>query len=509
MTRLNHRALIFLGMALTMVVTSVLAYWTWERLLYREAIHYAKDLSQRLVHVVGEIDQKTDQLFTPTMYKRLNRQTLAHAHLGEIPEIRQCVDAMKEITRNPEGGVGFYTECPNKNAAECYDDFLFNLPNKVFRNDYNPKSRPWYQATQKHNDWAVLEFMISKKRVPGFPTAWSIGFAKHISEHPENFEEGIWLVVASPNYESPQNIFLKMLYANTPPPFQQFNVSLQLIRLQQAQLAGNSQINCNAILDSSGLVYTATTECQIEGQPIHYTFRKTVDHPYFLGFFAPVILLILFGAYRYFLSVAKLQQQNMANDVTKAVGAKLVHDLKKGILPQLNKLYEETEEPALDNHLKYLGLLNKYVNLLVNNFNRQKEKDWVLFTPKIYQNYLELILGQPTPTEMKSHPDWPRFFVPEISFYRILKNIFENFNNYGSGTLELDFKEVDGRILLKAINDIAESQETCPASTNLGLTIIRQLLEDNFGPDCRVEQEKNGGKFYLTLTFPHLQEKPV
>lgn len=199
----------------------------------------------------------------------------------------------------------------------------------------------------------------------------------------------------------------------------------------------------------------------------------------------------------------------MSYALTQAIGARLVHDLKKGIISQLNRLEKEPDAENLENHFKHLELLNKYIHLLSSNLKHEREVDWILFTPATYQNYLKLILGAPTPAEMATPSDWPQFFVPEISFYRILKNIFENFNNYGSGTLELDFKEASGRITLKAINDIAEAEGEKQTSTHLGIEIIQQLLADNFGEDCLVKQEKGNEKYCLTLTFPALQEKPT
>ena len=80
------------------------------------------------------------------------------------------------------------------------------------------------------------------------------------------------------------------------------------------------------------------------------------------------------------------------------------------------------------------------------------------------------------------------FKVPEMSFFRILKNLSENFNAYGKGDLSIEISadRQSGQVTLKTANEANENIKERADSTNLGHIIIRQLLADNFGDESKL-----------------------
>ncbi|MDO8493837.1 MAG: hypothetical protein Q7S68_00670 [Deltaproteobacteria bacterium] len=532
MNRFKQMGILWTGMALALVVTSVAAYLVWTHLINREAIHYGSDLSRRLRNVVIQIDKETKSTFTPELFKELHHKTLGQIPLVKVEPIREYVKKLSNIVRNPEGGVSFYTDCPNPDKAECYDDFLFGVENKIYRKGYNPESRPWYIGAKTHTDWIVLDYVTTKKKISGYPNAWSIAVVKRLVQENDREGEGIWIAVTTSNYSQidptspfPSTYILNMLFAGQKPPFDQFDLYFRALRFPNASLDSTPFSNpCGAITELHGLTYTANTQCQIEEQPIQFFFTKHYDHPWHLWLLLATALLLLYGAYVFFHFVNRLQRQNIEQNITNAIGAKLVHDLKKGILSQLNKLFEDGEQ-NLDHHFKYLNLLNKYIHLLNNNLRREKELSWIPLTPTSFKNYLELVLG-PAPIKeetlngqgpflemtfsreihLKTGGTWPFFKVPEISFYRILKNIFENFNTHGVGELRITFSKDENGIELIAQNRIEKTGKDKTHSTQLGLLIIRQLLEDNFGTQTQIKQEEEGDGYVLKLRFPLIGE---
>lgn len=97
---------------------------------------------------------------------------------------------------------------------------------------------------------------------------------------------------------------------------------------------------------------------------------------------------------------------------------------------------------------------------------------------------------------------FPKVHVPEISFYRILKNIVENYYTYGDGELTLWLTCQDGWVELNATNPVEESIVAKKESTRLGLSILRQVLKDNFGKTASAEQKREAGHFFLKICFP-------
>lgn len=311
-----------------------------------------------------------------------------------------------------------------------------------------------------------------------------------------------------------------------------------------------NEIRCESMTDIHSLFfYSASVKCRISGRDIHYFFDKRYDHPLILlliiGFAAAAVI----GVVRFFTYVGRLQDQNLQKTIELQreqllleVGAKLVHDLKKGVLSQLNTLYQEFGDglememvqpdfsdrlrSKLKHHFQHVDFLNKYISLLTANLKREKEAHWIFLDEAKLKEYLTLVF--PTrdfresrcsssgrtirfvyrPTQSVSELTWDGEFggfrVPEMSFFRILKNVSENFNAYGKGELSIDIAadRERGQVTLTASNQINENVKEKPDSTNLGHIIIRQLLADNFGDESKLTIHQDKHNFRLDMNFP-------
>jgi hypothetical protein len=187
-------------------------------------------------------------------------------------------------------------------------------------------------------------------------------------------------------------------------------------------------------------------------------------------------------------------------------------------------------ENKLAEHFRAIEFLNKYMSLLMVNLKRQKEIHWVSVDQPRLENYFHSTFS-PMVLERKIHEgDFSEvvfvhdselkkallampsrgvsFWVPEMSFFRILKNISENYNVYGQGplTVRMMFPEGKNEVVLVAENLIRSSLENI-SSTGLGLTIVRQLVADNFGEQAHVIVSNDGVTYRLTIIFPLIIER--
>lgn len=514
---MRQRLLVWLGMAGAMGLVGVAAALAWTALLNHEATQYGQLLSERIRQTVLRIDQATQTTFDAHNYHRLHGQPLLRMDLEKDPVLQSYVRSLGDILQNPHGGGALYTECPVAEKMQCYTDFLFGIPNIRHLKDYNPKSRPWYLLAHGHQDWVVFPFFLTKFTVPGFPKLPSIGFVKRVVRGETGPESGIWVVLhtanpsqAIPGYDSTP--LLKML--GNPPltHLELFLGSMWVFPDSLLYQEGDSPFQCTSITEGMGLQYEASVHCTLRGEGIQFSFGKSYDHPGYFWLLVVGALGILYGAYWALRYVTRLQDLTFQGQLSARIETKLVHDLKKGILTQLNKFFDP--QPDLKHHRDSLTLLNKYVTLLGNSIRRKKEENWIPLTLSNCRHYLTWILGEvpiretegtsggafveihyDTDVEIRWGTTWPELSVPEMGFYRILKNIIENYNTHGFGGLHIAMKVEGEGLLLTAKNALAKS----PAKgTQLGLVIIQQLLEDNF-PKAYVRQNKEPEAYELII----------
>ncbi len=314
--------------------------------------------------------------------------------------------------------------------------------------------------------------------------------------------------------------------------------------------------SCQAMTDVHGVTdFSASVRCLLGERTVYYHFRKNYDHAWALIFLIGLALLSLWYLVRWILATERLKQEHFEKSLQLAcektvfdVGAKLVHDLKKGVLSQLNALREqygsdfdlEMTQPdfkirlkeGFDNHFQVLEFLNKYMSLLTANLKHQPESHWVKLNHDRFIDYFKATFtpisldqsGDENTTsgicvvfsatnrhaEIFLGEDDFSLWVPEMSFYRILKNISENYNAYGKGRLILNFKQIPNSsvFVLTAENFISATSEK-NSSTGLGLIIIKQLLKDNFGEEDAVEIFNDGMIYRLTIRFPPLTNREI
>ncbi len=317
--------------------------------------------------------------------------------------------------------------------------------------------------------------------------------------------------------------------------------------------AGARSIKCDSMTDIHTLFYySASVNCHIGERPVRYFFAKDYDRPGVL-----IVILILaisgeVGVFYFFSYVGSLQDQNIDKTIEierekmiLEIGAKLIHDIKKGVITQLNTLHQEFGrdlelemlqpdfalrlKSSLTKHFQAVDFLNKYINLLTANLRGEREAHWIDLDYNQLKNYLLLIfpVSQFHEIEMDSEsvsfiyrPDgsnpviqrgrsYRGCHVPEMSFFRILKNISENFNAYGIEHLEIELAcdRVARQVRLTTRNEINDIETTNGESSNLGLILIKQLLIDNFGQESRMQVNHDAGVFVLELVFPLIETK--
>ena len=558
-----RRKILILGMTVGVLIGVFLVYVVWKGLITRESIDYAKKFSLQIKERVVAVDNASTEGFSPELYQWLHKKPLSEMpQLTRTPALTEILQKVRNVFDDPKIEMSLFTDCNTKTYARCYHDSDMDVIRPEFPNPtvgYDPKSRPYYLATRTHTDWVLLNFMLrGQSRTSDYPPTYGSVLVKHIlknsaeekelallakdreklSHYMQN-EMGIWLSFWSSDAATfPNASLLRSVAKGKMDAFQSFDIFYQNLRFPKKVLTGEGplQVVCDATSALLGpFSYKATVPCHINGEPIQFIFSKTYDHPahllaLMLGFFS--LLAIAFWFFNY---VEGLQDQN----IQKIIGAKLVHDLKKGIVTQLDNLHQEfgndlEEEAArpdfisrlqtkLAEHFAHLQILHKYMNLLSNNLNRKKEQTWVPLTPEKFKEYLGWILG-PVPMTFqesllqgglflecvmntqeilcKTTVPFPNFVVPEMAMYRILKNIWENFNAYGAGEFLISIERKSGGMLLKTRNPISSQKISGETSTHLGMMIIRQLLEDNFGRQSKIRQEQKRGLFTLEIFFP-------
>jgi len=280
--------------------------------------------------------------------------------------------------------------------------------------------------------------------------------------------------------------------------------------------------------------YAANVQCRLADQPIQFSFSKRYDHPWHGVVLSLTVLLLWYGCYRLFQYVLHLQQAHWdatleaeRGRAAASTGARMVHDLKKGLLSRLNRLRTGADDGQLQEHFRDLSLLNKFVDLLGRNLKGERETDRVRLDANHFRKYLEWVLGSVTlDTKPLSGRDmlrvrlWeegsatasrvtleaadpmPEVWVPEISFYRLLKNIIENYHTYGCGDLELAVSCTEREVLLRASNEIDDTITGGRDSTRLGMDIMRQVLHDNFGSQAGLVRQNEAERFSVVLHFP-------
>lgn len=315
-----------------------------------------------------------------------------------------------------------------------------------------------------------------------------------------------------------------------------------------------SRFACEAMTDvHSPFAYSASVKCRVVDLDIHYFFSKRYDHPLLLSLILLSAIIAEIGVVKFFTYVARLQEQNILNIIELEkeklmleVGAKLVHDIKKGIMTQLNTLnqefgndlememmqpdFVERFQSSLKRHFQHINFLNKYIGLLTANLKREKEFHWIHLDHEKLKENLQMVFPSDRfeelpkrlleekavftydPSERVSRllysDSYQGFMVPEMSFFRILKNISENFNAYGRESLSVEIS-VDprlDRVDFKTVNPIGEYEEEIGHSSKLGLSIIKQLLLDNFGNESRILFYRKKGKFHLEMNFPRIKK---
>lgn len=303
----------------------------------------------------------------------------------------------------------------------------------------------------------------------------------------------------------------------------------------------------------SFFAYSASVKCSVADRDIHYFFSKRYDHPLFLYLILFLAITAEIMVVRFFIYVGRLQDQNILGIIELErerlmleVGAKLVHDIKKGVMTQLNTLYQEFGsdlememmqpdfverfQTRLKRHFQHIDFLNKYINLLTANLRREKESNWVRLDCEKLKEYLHLVFPSDRfeesserlleekavftydPSERVSRliysDSYQGFMVPEMSFFRILKNISENFNAYGRENLSMEIRADSNLncVDFKAVNPVGEYEAKIGSSSKLGLSIIKQLLSDNFGSESKILFYQKQGKFFLEMNFPMIKK---
>lgn len=332
--------------------------------------------------------------------------------------------------------------------------------------------------------------------------------------------------------------------------FQSFDYFPKTFLKQLGSSGRQGDIRCEAMTDIHSLFsYSASVKCLLAGREIHYYFDKSHDFPIILMSLVGLAMAAVAGVFKFFIYVDRLQDWNLQKTIALQkeqllveVGAKLVHDLKKGVMTQLNTLHQEFGDDLememiqpdfaerlkakLKNHFRHVDFLNKYISLLTANLKREKEAHWILLDEVRLKEYLTLVF--PTRdfretrnsaeeegvkfvyspadarSEFRLNGEFKGFQVPEMSFFRILKNVSENFNAYGKGDLSIEIfaDRQNGEITLKTANEANENVKETPDSTNLGHIIIRQLLSDNFGDRSKLTIRQDKGVFSLEMNFP-------
>lgn len=524
--------LVVFGTLFSLCLAVILGHLLWKELIGKEAINYGELFVRKLHLSVKEVDK--------TLFKTVVAPYEQGKDLKKL--MKDWEKSLKPILKTNKFFVGFYKSCSADQVNKCYFDT--DPTGRDIRN-YTPKSRPWYLASRSHNDWVFIHLMrLRATRRVGYPPQMGYSLSRQMKINGESiifnifFTEKIFaqrsseelkqpiLNLANPKYK---NHFLEIDSVTSHLRFktQQENIDVQCYK---ATKYGEYYIN-----------YLANVYCVTNSENIQFFIHKKYDHLFHFVILIFILLLMVTIMCFWFVKISNMQKQAIQDRIevekertARTIGARLIHDLKKGLLANLNLIkqnyetdFEEEllqpdfEERLLENfkhHFKYLDFLNRYVSLLTNHMNRLPEESWIALDKKSLQEYLKWILGEKSivfeeifnknlvldlkisannhenPTILVN-PDLLGFKVPEMSFYRILKNLWDNYNAYGSGFFTLKANLENGYVHFMSTNDLKPENEIKVESTGLGLTIIKQLLEDNFGQN----------KSYFTFTKTETQ----
>ncbi|OVE81737.1 hypothetical protein BVY03_02815 [bacterium K02(2017)] len=567
MLNFRRRKITLVGMLFSIVLIGVLSHMAWKQLLGQEGKFYAEHFIKGLINKVDQIEVLLTEDLTPDFRQQLFGKPLAELNLENEPIINNLRIKIKQLIGIDHAFIGFYTNCNKTHPQTCYIDF--DSTGRDVSN-YQPHSRPWYLATQSHTDWVLLNFMrLRATRRAGYPPQWGWVLSKKIYQD-KTQKSGLWFNIFIPinsNIRSENNFneFHKSIFnlaiENKSHVFDYFELNIRNIRLYDELIMSKNNLNENKLIchenneyEFFNSYYRAYISCRYDREVWHINYSKIYDSKIHGGLIIIAGLFLLFLAFRFFSYIQLMQNRSVQDrlEIEKAktahlIGSKLIHDLKKGVMGPLNQLslnylhdfdteilqpdFKTRLKSLLFHHFKYLELLNKYIQLLTNNLKRLREKSWVKFDQNIIIKYLDWILGsyqlesidkaedniilrlkmqvKSSDVLVRLYTSESSFYIPEMSFYRIFKNLWENFNAYGQGDFNLDLIKEKNKIILVASNKVKEESEHTASSTNLGILIIKQLLEDNFGKD-KVEShvECVNQTYRVELKFP-LAVRPI
>jgi len=575
MSRFEEKRFTLIGMSLAVVLGLIITFFSLKALLKTEADRYGKDFIENLFVLSGKLDQALTSTITKEVYDNLHQKKLKEVRLTVGDHIQSLQSQAREILGTQDLLTAIFSDCPHDGKQSvCYieADPVRVKVKAPLSSDYSPKSRPWYLATRSHTDWVLIQFMVNRSTLlSGYPPTWGTVFVKHFiysNEEEENWkikatnkdylikskelDNGIWFSMAmfEKNYFGPNSIFLKTKDRSK---FTKFDFKLKTLRFPKklSHNMGLIDVDCQASTEIISWQYKAVVPCEVNGESVRISFVKYYDHNWHL--FAISFLFLVFLLFNYLLLryVEDLRSENLKQTIdlekgrlVNAVGAKLIHDLKKGTITQLNQLYHEYGEDLelemshigfkerlknnLSHHFKYLRFLNKYIKLMTNNIKRQRETDWVMLSVDRFQDYVNWVVGKidieiktsnnessefleffvaesveekKLNAVLKVSSPYPGFSVPEMAFYRIFKNIWENYIGYGDGDFKLTLSKDGDMIQLMAVNKIQSKSVESNDSTQLGLIIIQQLFVDNFGEATSMHYKEENEVFCLEVLF--------
>ncbi|MBF0103761.1 MAG: hypothetical protein HQM16_00410 [Deltaproteobacteria bacterium] len=570
-TMIKQRILLF-ALLFSMTLAGVLGHLIWKDLLGRENKGYAVKMIRGMYALVNNVDQVVHRHITPELYKDILHQPLSKTSFKDSQVFNNLRKELKKIDGLHNFYIGFYTDCSDEEPGSCYfDDYPGGQVVRRYEPESRPWYLATHSHTDwVLINFMRLKETLSTDYPPkwGWVLSKKIVYDEQDDPADSPRDKGLWINLYIP-FEQKENLeqdfneyhgsILELALSKDYPYFFFFELFFKTVLFPKKAISdpGSLTILChqNNEYELFSSLYRSFVSCQVNKETIHFNFSKKYDHSWHRLFLVFIGLVFVFVTYFFFRYIQGLQMQSINNrlEIEKAktanlIGSKLIHDLKKGIMAPLNQLpqiYEHNfESEALQRdfkerlkanfkqHFKYLSLLSKYTQLLTNNLKRTREKRWVKLDQTIMVQYLDWILGRhevdiiPVNDEdivlrmeiestekiqagLYLSVNFPDMYIPEISFYRILKNIWENYNAYGKGSLVIECEKQNHMMIVRATNQIKEQTEHTASATNLGLTIINQLLEDNFGAErVNASVKKDDDLYLINIVFPILEVPP-
>lgn len=562
--------LFLLGFILSLLLLLFLYWIVLNFLMQKEANQVSKQFLKNLGSIVQTIDEQTKTTLNKEYYDKLHQQRINFIADADLQRAEDYVGILREKLQSPFLRVALFTDCDEKYKVHCYYDNETKATDKT--TNYNPKSRPWYFNTRAHQDWVLSSQIISgDTRRQGYPAVWGLVLTQHktydpnfqlekgpdgyYSSYNDKLETGVWislLLSYTKNYsnlkfavqkEATNEDFIRLMTKGIS-HLQNVDLFFQSLRFPSDLTFADfeQKTSCQSIIQAKGLWYDAKSICQFYNHTMQFSFQKEYDQYFTLVLLALLFCLCCLIVYFLFRKFFQMQQKAFnqkllleKDQAAREMGARLVHDLKKGVLARLNlfrfdyendfELESEQEDflprlkTNLNSHFQVLKLLNRYIDHLVLSFQRRREKIWKLFSKDSIQQiatWLDVHLtwehntsqteflklsydAKNNQMQASAHANLPNFWIPEFAMFRVFKNIIDNFHAYGTGTLELTWTENQDQICLEAKNTIGLQKQN---STQLGLKIIQQILEDNFGQSVNLKQTTLSGVYDLKLCFP-------